>query len=84
MKTQSEFEKRTDWRAGSYENGRSSGYADGAHDFEWGRGSYHSRELEVLDDARVGREMGASQNSRAWLLGFARGYRDAIGKGERT
>jgi hypothetical protein len=59
-----------------YELGRSDGVADGSVDFDWNRERIANRLDEIRADVRRA-FLSAGRRSRAYVLGYARGYREA-------
>jgi hypothetical protein len=59
-----------------YENGRSDGVADGTVDYDWNRERVDGRLDEIRADVRQA-FLSAGRLTRAYTLGYARGYREA-------
>ena len=66
-----------------YEHGRSDGFADGAYDFRWRPAVAHDRHIELREEVGTAAAL-LGRSTRAYTLGFARGYREATEKGGRT
>jgi hypothetical protein len=62
--------------AEQYELGRSDGVADGTVDYDWNRERISGRVMEIRLDVRDA-FLTASRKGRAYVLGYARGYREA-------
>lgn len=59
----------------SYAHGRSDGFAQGAHDEEWYPAITHDTLEQQKDEVALMRDYGGTL--RAFVLGYARGYREA-------
>lgn len=59
-----------------YELGRSNGVADGSVDYDWAQGRIESTWEQLREDVRDAAAH-SPREYRAYILGYARGYREA-------